>query len=38
MIELAVYAGLKSAQYNLVVNLSREYEKSGVTINNLSPD
>ena len=37
MIELAVYAGLKSAQYNLVMNLSREYEKSGVTINNLSP-
>ena len=37
MIELAVYAGLKSAQYNLVVNLSREYEKSGVTINNLAP-
>lgn len=37
MIELAVYAGLKSAQYNLVVNLSRKYEKSGVTINNLSP-
>ncbi len=37
MIELAVYAGLKSAQYNLVANLSREYEKTGVTINNLSP-
>ena len=37
MIELAVYAGLKSAQYNLVKNLSRAYEKSGVTINNLSP-
>ena len=36
-IELAVYAGLKSAQYNLVVNLSRQYVKSGVTINNLSP-
>ena len=37
MIELAVYAGLKSAQYNLVTNLSRKYERSGVTINNLSP-
>jgi len=37
MIELAVYAGLKSAQYNLVANLSRKYEKSGVTVNNLSP-
>ncbi len=37
IIELAVYAGLKSAQYNLVVNLSRQYVKSGVTINNLSP-
>ena len=37
IIELAVYAGLKSAQYNLVVNLSRRYVKSGVTINNLSP-
>ena len=35
--ELAVYAGLKSAQYNLVLNLSRKYAKSGVTINNLSP-
>ena len=37
IIELAVYAGLKSAQYNLIVNLSRQYVKSGVTINNLSP-
>ena len=37
MIELAVYAGLKSAQYNLVVNLSRQYIKTGVTINNISP-
>jgi glucose 1-dehydrogenase len=36
-IELAVYAGLKSAQYNLVMNLSRKYVKTGVTINNLSP-
>jgi len=36
-IELAVYAGLKSAQYNLVMNLSRKYVKTGVTINNVSP-
>ena len=36
-IELAVYAGLKSAQQNLVMNLSRQYVKSGVTINNLAP-
>ncbi len=36
-IELAVYAGLKSAQYNLVLNLSRQYVKTGVTINNLAP-
>ena len=35
-IELAVYAGLKSAQQNLVMNLSRQYVKSGVTINNLA--
>ena len=37
LIELAVYAGLKSAQYNLVMNLAREYIKTGVTINNISP-
>ncbi len=37
IIELAVYAGLKSAQYNLVVNLSRRYVTSGVTVNNISP-
>ncbi len=37
IIELAVYAGLKSAQYNLVVNLSRQYVNTGVTINNISP-
>ena len=37
IIELAVYAGLKSAQYNLVVNLARKYIKTGVTINNISP-
>ena len=29
--------GLKSAQYNLVLNLSRQYVKTGVTINNLAP-
>lgn len=37
LLELAVYAGLKSAQYNLVVNLARAYIKSGITINNISP-
>ena len=36
-VELAVYAGLKSAQNNLVMNLSRQYVKTGVTINNLAP-
>lgn len=34
---LSVYAALKSAQNNLVVNLAREYAPHGITINNLSP-
>lgn len=34
---LAVYAALKSAQFNLAFNLAREYAPHGVTINNLSP-
>lgn len=34
---LSVYAALKSAQYNLVVSLAREYAPHGITINNLSP-
>ena len=35
--ELAVYAALKSAQHNLVLNLARQLADSGVTVNNLSP-
>ena len=35
--ELAVYAALKSAQHNLVLNLARQYAPHGVTVNNLSP-
>jgi NAD(P)-dependent dehydrogenase (short-subunit alcohol dehydrogenase family) len=34
---LSVYAALKSAQHNLVINLAREYAAFGITINNLSP-
>jgi NAD(P)-dependent dehydrogenase (short-subunit alcohol dehydrogenase family) len=34
---LSVYAALKSAQHNLVINLAREYAPFGITINNLSP-
>ena len=34
---LAVYAALKSAQHNLVINLAREYAPHGITVNNLSP-
>lgn len=34
---LAVYAALKSAQHNLVINLAREYAPYGITINTLSP-
>jgi NAD(P)-dependent dehydrogenase (short-subunit alcohol dehydrogenase family) len=35
--ELSVYAALKSAQYNLALNLARQLADSGVTVNNLSP-
>jgi len=35
--ELAVYAALKSAQFNLCVNLARQYAPFNVMINNLSP-
>jgi NAD(P)-dependent dehydrogenase (short-subunit alcohol dehydrogenase family) len=34
---LSVYAALKSAQHNLVINLAKEYASYGITINNLSP-
>jgi NAD(P)-dependent dehydrogenase (short-subunit alcohol dehydrogenase family) len=34
---LSVYAALKSAQHNLVINLAKEYARCGITINNLSP-
>jgi glucose 1-dehydrogenase len=34
---LSVYAALKSAQYNLAINLARESAHCGVTVNNLSP-
>jgi NAD(P)-dependent dehydrogenase (short-subunit alcohol dehydrogenase family) len=34
---LSIYAALKSAQHNLVINLAREYAADGITINNLSP-
>jgi NAD(P)-dependent dehydrogenase (short-subunit alcohol dehydrogenase family) len=34
---LSVYAALKSAQYNLSINLAREYAPYGITVNNLSP-
>lgn len=35
--DLAIYAALKSAQYNLCVNLARQYAPHNVMINNLSP-
>jgi glucose 1-dehydrogenase len=34
---LMVYAALKSAQSNLIVNLARQYASRGVTFNNLAP-
>ncbi len=34
---LTVYAALKSAQSNLIVNLARQYAAHGVTLNTLSP-
>jgi NAD(P)-dependent dehydrogenase (short-subunit alcohol dehydrogenase family) len=35
--ELAVYAALKAAQHNLIVNLARQQAAHGVTLNTLSP-
>lgn len=35
--DLAVYAALKSAQFNLSMNLARQYAPFNVMINNLSP-
>jgi NAD(P)-dependent dehydrogenase (short-subunit alcohol dehydrogenase family) len=35
--ELAIYAALKSAQYNLCINLAKQYAPFNVMINNLSP-
>ncbi|MDQ6619197.1 MAG: SDR family oxidoreductase [Pseudomonadota bacterium] len=35
--ELAIYAALKSAQHNIVVNLARALAPDGITVNNLSP-
>ncbi|SDR60768.1 NAD(P)-dependent dehydrogenase, short-chain alcohol dehydrogenase family [Rhizobiales bacterium GAS113] len=35
--ELSVYAALKSAQHNLIINLARRYADKGVTLNTLSP-
>lgn len=35
--ELAIYAALKAAQHNLIVNLARDYAGHGVTLNTLSP-
>ena len=35
--DLAIYAALKSAQYNLGINLARQLAPYGVTVNNLSP-
>jgi NAD(P)-dependent dehydrogenase (short-subunit alcohol dehydrogenase family) len=34
---LMVYAALKSAQGNMIVNLARQYASRGVTFNNLAP-
>jgi NAD(P)-dependent dehydrogenase (short-subunit alcohol dehydrogenase family) len=35
--ELAVYAALKAAQHNLILNLAREHAWHGITLNTLSP-
>lgn len=35
--ELAVYAALKAAQHNLILNLAHAYAPYGVTLNTLSP-
>jgi NAD(P)-dependent dehydrogenase (short-subunit alcohol dehydrogenase family) len=34
---LSVYAAMKSAQLNLVVNLAKQYARHGVTVNNVAP-
>jgi NAD(P)-dependent dehydrogenase (short-subunit alcohol dehydrogenase family) len=34
---LLVYAALKSAQANMIVNLARQYAARGITLNNLAP-
>ncbi len=35
--DLSIYAALKVAQHNLIVNLAKDYAAHGVTLNNLSP-
>ncbi len=35
--QLAVYAALKAAQHNLIINFARQYAPHGVTLNTLSP-
>ncbi|HEY1931042.1 MAG TPA: SDR family oxidoreductase [Acetobacteraceae bacterium] len=35
--QLSLYASLKAAQHNLIIGLARQYAKSGVTLNTLSP-
>jgi NAD(P)-dependent dehydrogenase (short-subunit alcohol dehydrogenase family) len=35
--DLSVYAALKSAQHNLIVNLARQVAAQGVTVNTISP-
>jgi NAD(P)-dependent dehydrogenase (short-subunit alcohol dehydrogenase family) len=35
--DLAVYAALKSAQHNLIMNLAKQYGRAGVTFNTLAP-
>jgi NAD(P)-dependent dehydrogenase (short-subunit alcohol dehydrogenase family) len=34
---LSIYAALKAAQHNLIINLARQYAPFGVTLNTLSP-
>lgn len=35
--QLAIYAALKAAQHNLIMNLARHHAAAGVTLNTLSP-
>lgn len=35
--ELAVYAALKTAQHNLIINLARQYADRGVLLNTIAP-